>query len=80
MTTAPLTGMPGLGESYGLGLYNVSGPSAKAVGHTGEDYGFASWAGCLPEQGAVVVVLTNQHKDNISSLAHPLVSSLAANS
>ena len=50
---------------YGLGLYNVADPYAQAVGHTGVDIGFVSWAGCLPEQAAVVVVLTNRLGDDI---------------
>ncbi len=49
------------------------GPS---VGHAGTDYGFASWAGCLPEQGAVVVVLTNREVDDIRSMARPLIGAL----
>jgi hypothetical protein len=32
-----------------------------------------SWAGCLPEDGAVVVVLTDQVFDDIGAMAGPLV-------
>ena len=78
MATAPLTGMPSLGEDYGLGLFNVADPYALAVGHSGGDYGFASWAGCLPERGAVVVVLTNQELDDTGGVARPLVAALEA--
>ena len=75
--TAALTGI-NIGPSYGLGVFNAAGPYATAVGHTGTDYGFASWAGCLPAQGVVVVVLTNQEKDDIRTLARPLVLALTA--
>lgn len=68
------------GLGYGLGLFNVAGGYGPSVGHAGEDYGFASWAGCLPESGAVVVVLTNLVVDDIRGMARPLVSSLAASS
>ena len=68
------------GLGYGLGVFNVAGPDGPSVGHAGADYGFASWAGCLPERGAVVVVLTNRDVDDIRGMARPLVSSLAASS
>jgi D-alanyl-D-alanine carboxypeptidase len=76
MATAPLTGSPSRGEDYGLGMFQVADPYALAVGHSGADYGFASWAGCLPEQGAVVVVLTNREVDDIGGMARPLVRAL----
>jgi CubicO group peptidase (beta-lactamase class C family) len=63
----------GSGLGYGLGLFNVAGGYGPSVGHSGADYGFASWAGCLPEQGAVVVVLTNRNVDDIGGMAGPLV-------
>lgn len=44
-----------------------------AVGHTGQHDGYVSWAGCLPEDGAVVVVLTDQVFDDIGAMAGPLV-------
>jgi D-alanyl-D-alanine carboxypeptidase len=76
MATAPLTGSPRLGDDYGLGLFNVADPYALAVGHSGADYGFASWAGCVPERGAVVVVLTNQELTDNGGVARPIVTSL----
>jgi ribosomal protein S12 len=45
------------------------------VGHGGEGiigYDYVSWAGCLPEEHAVVVVLSNRMID-ISGVAVPLV-------
>jgi hypothetical protein len=36
------------------------------------------WAGCLPESGAVVVVLTNQVFEDISGMARPLVKALGS--
>lgn len=32
-----------------------------------------AWAGCLPEDGSVVVVLTNHVVDDIGGMAEPLV-------
>jgi D-alanyl-D-alanine carboxypeptidase len=58
---------------YGLGLFNPADPYGVAVGHTGANFGYVSWAGCLPEEGAVVVVLTNQVFDDIGGMARPLV-------
>ena len=47
--------------TYGLGLFDTTdGYSRGAVGHQGEGLGYMSWAACLPEEGAVVVVLTNR--------------------
>ena len=71
---------PSIGEwaptgGYGLGLYNVADPYAHAVGHTGVDIGFMAWAACLPEDGAVVVVLMNHHVD-LGTFARPLVDAL----
>jgi hypothetical protein len=57
-----LNEMTTLHDGYGLGLYDVADPSAHAVGHTGGGIPaapYVSWAGCLPEHGAVIVVLTN---------------------
>jgi D-alanyl-D-alanine carboxypeptidase len=64
------------GLGYGLGLFNVAGGYGPSVGHAGTDYGFASWAGCLPEQGAVVVVLANRAVDDIRGMAGPLLGAL----
>jgi hypothetical protein len=37
-----------------------------------------SWAGCLPEDGAVVVVLTDQVFEDIGGMASPLVEALTS--
>lgn len=55
---------------YGLGLYE---PYARAVGHTGQDVGYVAWAGCIPDDGTVIVVLSNQVIDDIGAMAGPLV-------
>jgi hypothetical protein len=49
-----------------------------AVGHTGQNFGYVSWAGCLPEEGAVVVVLSDVEFDDIGGMARPLVDALIA--
>lgn len=51
---------------YGLGLFEVADPYAEGVGHTGSHVGYVSWAGCLPEYGAVVVVLHNHVVEDIA--------------
>jgi hypothetical protein len=48
VSQASLTEMTTLQDGYGLGLYNAADPYAQAVGHTGADVGYVSWAGCLP--------------------------------
>lgn len=64
-------------DEYGLGLFVVADPYERAsVGHTGSGDGYVSWAGCLLETGAVVVVLTNQVFDDIYLIARPLVEAL----
>ena len=55
------------------GAHNVADPYARAVGHTGGHVGYVAWAGCLPEDGAVVVVLSNRVVENIGAMARPLV-------
>ena len=67
--------------SYGLGLYNPANGYAPAVGHTGQLPGYMSWAACLPEDEAVIVVLTNHEVDDghmafSHGLARPLVNAL----
>jgi D-alanyl-D-alanine carboxypeptidase len=48
-------------DEYGLGLFVVEvGPTAPFVGHAGTEYGFTAWAGCLPDAGAVAVILANR--------------------
>ena len=68
--------------SYGLGLYNPANGYAEGFGHTGQLPGFMSWAACLPEDRAVIVVLTNHEVDDgghfafSHGLARPLVNAL----
>ena len=78
MTAAPLSGVTTDSADYGLGIFNVSDPYAKGVGHTGGALGYVAWAGCLPADGLVVVVLHNQVVEDIGGLARSLV--LAARS
>lgn len=61
-------------DDYGLGLMHE--PHAGIVGHTGQDDGYVSWAGCLPEDGAVIVVLANRFVDDIAGMATPLVTAV----
>jgi D-alanyl-D-alanine carboxypeptidase len=71
-----LTEMASFHDGYGLGLYNVADGYADAVGHTGEGISgtYVSWAGCLPEEHAVVVVLSNHGPvEDIGGMARPLV-------
>ena len=67
--------------SYGLGVYNPANGYAEAFGHTGQLPGYMSWAACLPEDEAVIVVLTNHEVDDghlafSHGLARPLVDAL----
>ena len=64
--------------TYGLGMYNPANGYATAFGHTGQLPGFMSWAACLPDDEAVIVVLTNHEVDDghlafSHGLARPLV-------
>jgi D-alanyl-D-alanine carboxypeptidase len=80
VSQASLTEMATFHEGYGLGLYNVADPYAEAVGHTGgfiTGYAYVAWAGCLPEEHAVVVVLSNHGFDNIGGMARPLVEAMS---
>ncbi len=52
--------------AYGLGLFNPAYGHADAVGHQGELFGYMSWAACLPEEGAVIVVLSNRVVNSIT--------------
>ena len=66
---------------YGLGMYNPAVGYGPAFGHTGELPGYFSWAACLPDDEAVIVVLTNHHPDDgqfaySHGLARPLVEAL----
>jgi len=42
-------------------------------GDGGEHIGYVAWAGCLPEEGSVVVVLSNRAFENVLERAIPLV-------
>lgn len=71
---------PNIG-SYGLGMLNPAVGYGPAFGHTGELPGYFSWGACLPDEGAVVVVLTNHHPEDgqfaySHGLARPLVDAL----
>ena len=59
---------------YGLGLWNPAYGFARAVGHGGELFGYMSWAACLPEEGAVIVVLSNRvvHDLSVELVSRPL--------
>ena len=59
-------------DGYGLGLFNISG-TPGSIGHAGQNFGYVSWAGCLPQDGAVIVVLSTYLLDNIGGMAEPLV-------
>lgn len=68
---------------YGLGAYNPARGYAEGFGHTGQLPGYMSWAACLPEDRAVIVVLTNHEVDDghlafSSGLARPLIEALRA--
>ena len=76
VSQASLNEMTTLHDGYGLGQYDVADPYAQAVGHTGGGiigYDYVSWAGCLPEDGSVVVVLSNRMVEDIGGMARPLV-------
>lgn len=70
---ASLTEMTTMHDGYGLGVYESDPPGT--VGHGGEDVGYRSLAGCLPDDGVVFAVLANRGVD-ISAVAGPLVDAL----
>jgi len=78
VSEASLTEMSTFVDGYGLGLYNPADPYAVAVGHTGGNFGYVSWAGCLPEVGSVIVVLSDVEFDDIGGMARPLVEAMIA--
>ncbi len=64
--------------AYGLGMWNPATGYATAFGHGGQLPGYMSWAACLPDHEAVIVVLTNHevvdgHLAFSMGLARPLV-------
>ena len=70
VSQASLTEMTTMHDGYGLGLYEPDPPGT--VGHGGEHVGYASLAGCVPADGAVVVVLSNDVID-LSPIAQRLI-------
>ena len=67
--------------SYGLGLSEPANGYAESFGHTGQLPGYMTWAACLPEDEAVIVVLSNHEVDDghlewSHGLARPLVEAL----
>jgi CubicO group peptidase (beta-lactamase class C family) len=58
-------------SGYGLGLFDIT--DGGSVGHAGANFGYVSWAGCLPKEGAVIVVLSTFPFDNVGGMALPLV-------
>lgn len=72
-----LTTMATFVDGYGLGLTDATAPYAASFGHPGSDVGFIAWAGCLPDSGSVIVVLSNTGVEDITMM-RPLV--LAAES
>lgn len=77
VSRASLTEMATFRDGYGLGLYD---PYGGAVGHTGEHLGYVAWAGCLPDDGAVIVVLSNGVVEDIGAMAAPLFIALRSDS
>jgi len=67
-------------DGYGLGLLEFPNVDAYAVGHAGWDVGYVSWAGCLPGDGTVIVVLSNGEVDDIRGMARPLVNAAISRS
>jgi len=60
-------------DGYGLGVFNPADGWASGIGHLGSNFGYVSWAACLSDIPAIVVVLTNRTVDDIGGLAKPLV-------
>lgn len=79
VSQASLAEMATFTDGYGLGLYDIADPYARAVGHTGEHVGYVAWAGCLPEDGSVVVVLSNRVVEDVGGMARPLVVAAISN-
>ncbi len=62
-------------DGYGLGLFNpVVEWGMPGVGHSGGNFGYSSWTGCMPgDHPFVLVVLTNFWVDDLWKLPYPLV-------
>ena len=76
VSQASLAEMSTLQDGYGLGLHSLY---PGVVGHGGWHVGYMSWAGCLPEDGSVIIVLANHAVDDISGMAGPLVEAARSN-
>ena len=79
-----LTEMATMHDGYGLGLHERSEHQVAtglerlpdrpgSVGHGGNQVGYTSLAACLPQDGAVVVVLSNGYEGELSAVADRLV-------
>jgi D-alanyl-D-alanine carboxypeptidase len=66
-------------DGYGLGLFNVADPWGVGIGHTGGNFGYSAWAGCMPGDKSVVVVLANRWVDDLGGLPKPLVMAAHSN-
>lgn len=62
--------------TYALAIADRSDDGPAAVGNKGEHVGFASLAECLPDMGAVVVVLVNAAEADTDALAASLAATL----
>jgi D-alanyl-D-alanine carboxypeptidase len=62
---------------YALAIQDRSYDSPAAVGNEGVHVGFVSLAECLPDAGAVVVVLANDEDADSASVANALMAELA---
>lgn len=60
-------------NNYGLGVFDIAEGYARSIGHAGWQPGYVSWAGCMPDDGSVVVVLANHGVDDIGGMGRPLV-------
>ena len=61
---------------YALGIADRSSHAPAAVGNKGEHVGFVSLAECLPDLGAVVVVLINDEQADTEPVQAALVSAI----
>ena len=73
VSPASLAEMTTFRDGYGLGLSDDTETfRASAVGHGGVQAGYAAYAGCLPDDGSVVVVLANREMAEVSGIARAL--------
>ncbi len=67
------------GQEYGLGFKAEDLDGRQGVGHDGMHVGFTSWAGCVVDEAAVVVVLANDEDvDGTFEVAKALVAATDA--